>query len=75
MRQHEEKSDGASMAAAAVAMSAPLAMSSTVRHATRDEHRDEPRRGEAADDAAPGEERWSLSGGGGGGGERAAGEE
>ena len=34
----------------------------------------EPRRGETAEDTAPGEERWSLDGGGGGGGEHTTGE-
>jgi len=49
---------------------------SSNEHATRDEHRDEPRRGMTAEETAPGEERWSLNGGGGGGGgERATGEE
>ena len=74
--QHEEKRDGASTPAAAVARSGPLEMRSTLRNATKDDHRDGPRRGETAEETAPGEERWSLNGGGGGGGgERATGEE
>ena len=76
MTQHEDKSDGASTPAAAVARSGPLEMRSTLRNATKDDHRDGPRRGETPEETAPGEERWSLNGGGGGGGgERATGEE
>ena len=55
MTQHEDKSDGASTPAAAVARSGPLEMRSTLRNATKDDHRDGPRRGETAEETA----RWS----------------
>ena len=61
MREREEKSDGASTAAAAVAMSALLEKSSmmstplelsTATSQAQERHRDEPRRGEAAEETA-----------------------
>ena len=61
MRQHEEKSEEVSTAAVVVAMSAPLQKSSmmstplemsTVTSQAQERHRDEPRRGEAAEETA-----------------------